>query len=402
MSSYLLLRNNKESGPFTIEEIQGMSLKSYDLIWVVGKSAAWRYPGEIQDFKSFAPPVPEQFSDFYARRPDVRKSDVNNLNLSESAFIQTSESSVSRNKESSVQKITPGRLIYVNLPADKKPVIRNQDRVVFEPEIPAANNQEPVYDFSDVYKKHPSRIPLFSSRILWVSTLFLLFGTGILTGFFISDRRNFFSSVEKPTQKEKIVTTAVPPGTGKISETDKFSNKSGNEQALSTALADSAKMASLLNSKRANVQKKKSNRIINVRKDSALIIPSITLPASITDSMKKSNILEKEMLFQLIEAHPENYISLQAGRFNTGMFGGISSFPITLTNNSKIVLDLVSVSIDYIQNNEKIFKTEILSFNTLEPGESVTLKAPKSPRGVKISTHLHVQTSGMADTRSSN
>ena len=63
MSSYLLLRNNKESGPFTIEEIQGMSLKAYDLIWVVGKSAAWRYPGEIQELKSFAPPVPEQLTD---------------------------------------------------------------------------------------------------------------------------------------------------------------------------------------------------------------------------------------------------------------------------------------------------------------------------------------------------
>ena len=53
MSSYLLLRNNQESGPFTMEEIKGMSLKAYDLLWVVGKSAAWRYPGEIAELKSF-------------------------------------------------------------------------------------------------------------------------------------------------------------------------------------------------------------------------------------------------------------------------------------------------------------------------------------------------------------
>jgi hypothetical protein len=35
-----------------LEEIKDMSLKSYDLLWVVGKSAAWRYPGEIAELKS--------------------------------------------------------------------------------------------------------------------------------------------------------------------------------------------------------------------------------------------------------------------------------------------------------------------------------------------------------------
>jgi hypothetical protein len=58
MSSYLLLRNNKESGPFSFEEVKDMSLKTFDLLWVVGKSAAWRYPGEIAELKSFAPPLP--------------------------------------------------------------------------------------------------------------------------------------------------------------------------------------------------------------------------------------------------------------------------------------------------------------------------------------------------------
>ncbi|HEY2349231.1 MAG TPA: hypothetical protein VGH64_09455, partial [Puia sp.] len=68
MSSYLLLRNNKESGPFTLDEVKGMSLKMYDLIWIVGKSAAWRYPGEIPELKSFAPTVPEGEADLFRKR----------------------------------------------------------------------------------------------------------------------------------------------------------------------------------------------------------------------------------------------------------------------------------------------------------------------------------------------
>jgi hypothetical protein len=53
--AYRLLRNNKEEGPFTAEEIIQRKLKPYDLIWVDGRSAAWRYPGEMAEFKTRVP-----------------------------------------------------------------------------------------------------------------------------------------------------------------------------------------------------------------------------------------------------------------------------------------------------------------------------------------------------------
>ncbi len=70
MANYRLLRNNKESGPFTLDEIVGMGLKPYDLIWVEGRSAAWRYPSEIEDLKSFAPVVEEQPYDRFFKKPE--------------------------------------------------------------------------------------------------------------------------------------------------------------------------------------------------------------------------------------------------------------------------------------------------------------------------------------------
>jgi len=60
MNKYLLLRDNKQSGPYTIDDIRAMGVKSYDLIWVEGRSAAWAYPGEIDEIQSFAPTVEEQ------------------------------------------------------------------------------------------------------------------------------------------------------------------------------------------------------------------------------------------------------------------------------------------------------------------------------------------------------
>ena len=50
---YLLLRNNKQLGPFTLDELLQHQLKPFDLVWVEGKSAGWRYPSEVEAIKPF-------------------------------------------------------------------------------------------------------------------------------------------------------------------------------------------------------------------------------------------------------------------------------------------------------------------------------------------------------------
>src|SRR5436190_12705109 len=69
MKQYRLLRNNKESGPYSAEELIQSGFKPYDLIWIEGKSAAWRYPGEMQEFKTYAPAVEEQPFDRFYKKP---------------------------------------------------------------------------------------------------------------------------------------------------------------------------------------------------------------------------------------------------------------------------------------------------------------------------------------------
>ncbi|HVG42859.1 MAG TPA: hypothetical protein VM888_14700, partial [Chitinophagaceae bacterium] len=55
---YLLLRDNQQSGPYTLAEIIEGGLKPYDLVWVEGKSAGWSYPGEVEALKPYAPKNP--------------------------------------------------------------------------------------------------------------------------------------------------------------------------------------------------------------------------------------------------------------------------------------------------------------------------------------------------------
>ena len=58
MKEYLLLRNNTELGHYSLEELKTLGLKPYDLIWIENKSFSWKYPSEITELASFAPPVP--------------------------------------------------------------------------------------------------------------------------------------------------------------------------------------------------------------------------------------------------------------------------------------------------------------------------------------------------------
>src|SRR6266550_4063603 len=74
MPSYLLLRNNKQSGPLSQEQLLQLGLKPYDLVWIEGKSAAWRYPSEVPELKDYAPVVEEQpYDRFYKKQNDKQR-----------------------------------------------------------------------------------------------------------------------------------------------------------------------------------------------------------------------------------------------------------------------------------------------------------------------------------------
>src|SRR5688572_20027769 len=76
MASYLLLRDNKESGPYTTDDLLNFGLKPYDLVWVQGKSATKRYPSEVEELKPFAPAVEEQtFDRFYKKNTEEKKEE---------------------------------------------------------------------------------------------------------------------------------------------------------------------------------------------------------------------------------------------------------------------------------------------------------------------------------------
>jgi hypothetical protein len=54
MTTYILLRDNRESAPLSIDQLRDLGLKPNDLVWVEGQSASWRNPHEIRELKELS------------------------------------------------------------------------------------------------------------------------------------------------------------------------------------------------------------------------------------------------------------------------------------------------------------------------------------------------------------
>jgi hypothetical protein len=118
---YLLLRDNKQSGPYSLEELKTMGLKAYDLVWVEGKSAAWRYPCEVEELRSFAPVVEEQPFDRFYKKASSAKAGANSTTTTTSTSKPSDESSKTPSSSplfTGEPSTVPGkRIIYVTMPA---------------------------------------------------------------------------------------------------------------------------------------------------------------------------------------------------------------------------------------------------------------------------------------------
>ncbi len=135
MNTYLLLRSNKQSGPYTLQQLVSFGLKPYDLVWVEGKSAAWRYPSEVDVLKDYAPATEEQPSDRFYKKPE-EKQEVKPQAKIVSEPVQTVDEPVQQPEKTyrfvNEPKLQPG--VAYSLPVENKTVTTGKKVFVSMPE----------------------------------------------------------------------------------------------------------------------------------------------------------------------------------------------------------------------------------------------------------------------------
>ena len=96
-------------------------------------------------------------------------------------------------------------------------------------------------------------------------------------------------------------------------------------------------------------------------------------------------------------------VSAKSNEYKRVAFGGIRDLQVTVTNNSKYVLDNVIVEIQYIKPNELPLKTEYIEFSSIGPNATSTIRLPDTNRGIKVVYRiLHIKSRQMDEVVSGN
>jgi hypothetical protein len=443
MDMYLLLRNNKQSGPYSLEELKTMGLKAYDLVWLEGRSAAWRYPCELEELSAFAPPVEEQPFDRFYKKPAVTATAT--ATAPSPVVLATTPAPTTPQYTGEPSAVPGKRIIYVTMPAGRTPAPMR--------EIPRETPKEPVYrpqtaqapvpapgasvhdspmpeDYSaqtpsleeQLVEFSPhlsisasstrSSFAAFSSRsskrnnerilrpLAIGGCILALLAAGIFIGLSLNKENLGFrqkiaakTPVKDSEQATLHPTTQQPPvsattpavtGTSPGKSTNDVDQNAGINRKVSATPPPVNKPPRLTTPKQKPSAPKKEAIPPPVTKDSAAgTIPVVHREAAHRSDIvetKTDNIADKEAAKTSIATQ----VSVGANGYTVGTFGGINDLQLTVTNRSVYPLDLVVVEVQYIQANKKVYKKENLYFHSIGAGSALMQEAPKSSRGIKV------------------
>jgi hypothetical protein len=433
MTNYLLLRNNKESGPYSIDDLARLGLKAYDLVWVQGKSAAWRYPSEIDELKAFAPVVEEQpFDRFYKKSREVKEEAVKQ----ETPFIAPEH-----------EKYVPKKSVFVTMPGGQKitttqpvknellpraegskpmPVPIQQTITISEnPNTAQIKYSQPLDDIKEMYVKTlHNRKQKIARKNFWMQNLKKaavivgLIAMGMVAGLvfksggnkkeLVAQRQETIQSKPQP-QVPESKTLATPESNNQYPDKDKSSLASPGEivQTLPPPTGGFVnKKAQEQHKDPVGVDKSTDKPISgNVKKELVLNSPendfSNGLAAPNPDNDPRTGERNKKVRSGNDDDHriSENksndeksfasnelgsLVTVTSNEYKKVAFGGIRDLQLTVTNDSKYILDNVTVELQYIKPNELPLRTENIQFKSVGPNATSTIRIPDTNRGIKV------------------
>ncbi len=423
MSTYLLLRDNKESGPYSLEELVARGLKAYDLIWVKNKSAAWRYPGELPELKPYAPAVEEQPYDRFFKRDPSNNQENRNEVRNETAKPQNLYERPAESNEPK-KSFSPSRSVYVNLPNSKPAEPRQTPSPTPSPveepsptisvsENPAAAQikySQPLDEIKEMYvktlKERKQKIALRTyilKSMRRAAVIIVLVACGVFAGFMLrsdKDGQELQASSGNTSQEVSAQNTLIPEQfeseTIEEQEPAPITLNPQEKKALDKLVAKS--LSEIPVEKKASKQLMVASQDENTRKiqefQSSFVNPetgergkrsreeSRTSTSAITQEEISSPIdkstrdTKRSGIYSMVDVKSNDYYKVA--------FGGIRDLELTVSNNSEKHLEEVLVELQYIKPNEQPLRTENIRFKSMEPNSTATIRVPDTNRGVNI------------------
>lgn len=427
MSTYRMLRSNREIGPYSLDEIISLGLKPYDLIWVDGKSAAWRYPSEIAELKPYAPVVEEQPYDRFFKRPTASQSQQEK----KEPVVEKQDANSSKSEKPQPEKKPAYSTIVVVMPKKEntrvtviKPVEKATEMVTPKekeqpvvkiedtPLISLEKREEPEVEVVQMETKMERSLD--EIKEMYVKTLhdrkerfsrrkrFNNAGRYALAAFFVGVLGTlvYLTLTNKPPQPEAFgANTQVNPVQN---ETETQTPGLFPAVNLETANQDESLREDFQEPTVNNPGKKPGGK--NNPATTPLIEPgqdkedqSITEQKPVSsleaDTREKKTRNEKDGIPRSSE-ELSRLVSVNANEYKRAAFGGIKDLQLTVSNKSSFVLDQVLVELSYLKPSELPLTTETITFRSVAPNGSMTIKIPDNNRGIKVTYKIKQVVSG--------
>ncbi|HUR11351.1 MAG TPA: hypothetical protein VM012_08275 [Flavitalea sp.] len=424
MNKYLLLRDNKQSGPYTCEELQAKGVKAYDLVWIEGKSAAWRYPSEVEELKPFSPVVEEQpFERFYKKpikQEEPRKStpreqavpintpEPANQTIISEPVIQPvrTEPPVKKIEKPVIPAAPPApKKVYINFPAsvtartaavsdnvgDTEKQIPSATPVpVTTPRFPASVEKTAQSDsqLRRTDNKYPEAQKPNNRALLTVLAAACILLIGVVIGLVYSynaklNRQHELEQLVEQMKKSQAVPEAtVPAVTDNPTNTNNAADETSNLTADNTAslgipaVSKENKSVPEINKPKKQTALQVKNEIAKASSETTIKEP-VPAPPEVDESRPVKTLEQnRKTIFQKV--------NLENNDYKTGVLGGINNLQLTLTNKSNFLLEEVEVEVKYLGSENRVVKTQTVYFTNVSPGEQLSVKVPKSNRGVSV------------------
>ena len=441
MNTYLLLRSNKQSGPYSLQQLVSLGLKPYDLVWLEGKSAAWRYPSEVDGLKDYAPATEEQPYDRFYKKTEEKTVITPQQQQQEAPKQELQETYVSPKEEVYVlpvenKTLTTSKKVFVAMPENHVPKKQSQPVVVKAPPVveekpvvvkkkklkvirvntehwslpkePVIPKQEPIIkaypvslkeeptlnekyseSLDDIKRRYTETYLSRKKKSKWTSThtsVLQVFGGAIVFCFLVVVTYKNFGGEEKPQAR----TTMIQP----------------DKRAINTVSTTSTVIPPIV----PETEKPKTKKTQSLKEDIELKentdIPAESLVTNSTQQKKEEVIRENEEVVasekkavmppkateetkpRKTKTKPVNInrlVNVKANNYKQRAFGGVMNLELTVNNDSKFELDKVIVELQYLKPSEQPIKTETIVFSSIEANGSKTLKIPDYLRGIKVS-----------------
>ena len=357
MESFFLLRDNRESGPYSAKELKAAGLYTSDLLWVDGESTCWKTP---VDFPVLAGCVQE---------PKPKAATSSYTASAANASISGHDTGFAAN--------------YSPITVSTKTSRPQPENEFFS--TPSFEELQRKYAEKAPRKRRLSQRVNIGASLLGLST----FVIGVMMAAFMIKKA--VDNIEKEpleyatAEAHEITSEQLPQSTTSHAAMRTASLPALQSPVASPAIIQKETVAVVKPEQKKEMAKPKllvpATEVLKTpaadsEAKKTVDVPVEAKPVEVAEAKKPDEKTEKDV------AKPD--LQLGTNKYDVGLLGGISNLELTVTNASSQPVEKAVVEVEYVKSNGKVVGSKTVEVTGIAPGSTKRIAVPDHSRGVSV------------------